>query len=162
MTVFVRSKKGPHGLPVPVVRTRAKRMLDAIDRASAELSIMLVDDATIHELNRTYRSVDRPTDVLSFAMSEGEFGAMDPDMLGDVIISVPTASRQAKRARRSPLDEVTFLLAHGLLHLVGYDHQTDDQERVMKRETRRLMAAAMIASTRPARASAVSPKRSTR
>lgn len=117
-------------------------MLHAIDRLDSELSIALVDDTVIHELNATYRGKDKPTDVLSFAMSEGEFGDLNPTVLGDVVISVPTARRQAKRSKREVFEEVTFLLAHGLLHLIGYDHGTDEEEREMKKQTRRLMQAA--------------------
>jgi probable rRNA maturation factor len=124
-------------------------MLHALDRLEGELSIMLVDDAVIQTLNASYRGKDKPTDVLSFAMGEGEFGDVNPAILGDVVISVPTAVRQAKRAKREVFDEVTFLLAHGLLHLLGFDHETDDQDREMKKETRRLMKAAL--DTRPVR-----------
>jgi len=124
-------------------------MLHALDRLDGELSIMLVDDAVIQTLNASYRGKDKPTDVLSFAMGEGEFGDVNPAILGDVVISVPTAVRQAKRAKREVFDEVTFLLAHGLLHLLGFDHETDEQDREMKKETRRLMKAAL--DTRPVR-----------
>jgi len=124
-------------------------MLHVLDRLEGELSILLVDDAVIQTLNASYRGKDKPTDVLSFAMSEGEFGDVNPAILGDVVISVPTAVRQAKRAKREVFDEVTFLLAHGLLHLLGYDHETDEQDREMKKETRRLMKAAL--DTRPIR-----------
>ena len=143
MPVFVRSQHGPHGISTPRLRTRARRMLHAIDRLDSELSIALVDDRIIQDLNASYRGKDKPTDVLSFAMSEGEFGDLNPGMLGDVVISVPTARRQAARSKREVFDEVTFLLAHGLLHLIGYDHETDDEEQEMKKETRRLMKAAL-------------------
>jgi probable rRNA maturation factor len=121
-------------------------MLRAIERDEGELSIMLVDDEVIRQLNGSYRGKDQVTDVLSFAMSEGEFGDVNPNVLGDVVISVPTARRQASRSKREVLDQVTFLLAHGLLHLVGYDHETDEHEREMKKETGRLMKAALDAS----------------
>ena len=116
-------------------------MLRALSRDEAELSVVLVDDEIIQQLNRDYRHKDRPTDVLSFAMSEGEFGALDPNMLGDVVISVPTAQRQADERRQELLDEITFLLAHGLLHLLGYDHQTDEEQAVMDAKTRELVEA---------------------
>ena len=132
MPILIRSQRGPHCIPVGPLRTRARRLLHAIGRTDGELSILLVDDSIIQSLNATYRDKDQPTDVLSFAMGEGEFGDLNPAVLGDVVISVPTARRQASRNRREPLDEVTFLLTHGLLHLVGYDHQTDEQEREMK------------------------------
>ena len=143
MPATIRSQKGPHPVSRHVLKTRAKRMLDAIGRPEAELSVVLVDDETIRSLNRDYRHRDTPTDVLSFAMAEGEFGAIDPNMLGDVVISVPTAQRQAQSRKHSLVDEVTFLLAHGLLHLTGYDHQTDEQEAVMNAETQRLVEASV-------------------
>ncbi len=124
------------------VRTRADRMLIALRMPDAELSILLCDDATIHELNRDYRNKDRPTDVLAFAMREGEGGELHPSLLGDVVISIETARRQAREHGRSIAAEVTQLLAHGLLHLLGYDHRTDEEDRVMRARTDVLFAAA--------------------
>jgi probable rRNA maturation factor len=126
------------------VKRRAEKMLAALGLTGAELSVALVDDAAIRALNRDYRRKDRPTDVLAFAMEEGEgaLAASGARVLGDVIVSIDTAARQARRRRRSLLDEWTMLLAHGLLHLVGYDHETDEEERVMTAKTRELEAAA--------------------
>lgn len=123
------------------VRRRAERMLAAIQRQEAELSVLLCDDATIHALNREYRGKDQPTDVLAFAMQEGEGPTLHPDLLGDVVISLETARRQAA-GKHSVVREVTFLLAHGLLHLLGYDHRDEDERRVMMALTDGLVAAA--------------------
>ncbi|AKX93350.1 rRNA maturation RNase YbeY [Neomoorella thermoacetica] len=96
----------------------------------AEVSLTLVDDAAIKELNRTYRGVDAPTDVLSFALEEkgpDEPAYADPGgdkLLGDIIISVPTAVRQAGEYGHSLARELAFLAVHGFLHLLGYDHDT--------------------------------------
>ncbi len=149
VVVSTRASKNP---PVRAseVRRRAERMLEALRMQKAELSILLCDDATIHELNRDYRKKDRPTDVLAFAMREGEGGALNPALLGDVVISLETARRQAREHRRSIVEEVTFLLAHGLLHLLGYDHQTDEQDRIMRARTDALCAAAVDRSRREA------------
>ena len=117
-------------------------MLAALRMSEAELSILLCDDPTIHELNRSFRDVDRPTDVLAFAMQEGEGGGLHPHLLGDVVISIDTARRQAREHSRSVAAEVTFLLAHGLLHLLGYDHRTDEEDRIMRARTDALCAAA--------------------
>ena len=106
------------------VRWRAEQMLAALRLPKAELSVLLCDDDTIHTLNRDYRHKDKPTD-------EGEGGGLNPDLLGDVVISLDTARRQAIAGGRTIASEVTILLAHGLLHLLGYDHQTDDEERRM-------------------------------
>lgn len=99
-----------------------------------EVSVSLVSDEEIHSLNRDYRGVDRPTDVLSFSMLEGsdvEVGAPLPQLLGDIVISGPTALSQAQEYRHSVKRELAFLLVHGFLHLVGYDHQTAEDEAKM-------------------------------
>jgi probable rRNA maturation factor len=116
-------------------------MLEHLRLSAVELSVALVDDDTMRSLNREYRSIDRTTDVLAFAMQEGE-GPRDQALLGDVVISVPTAKRQAKERGCSVSDEVTMLLAHGLLHLLGHDHVTKAEERRMKALTQELEAAA--------------------
>ena len=127
------------------MRRRAERMLAALRLEDAELSLLLCDDATIHELNRAYRGKDRPTDVLAFAMREGPDapGGEGPELLGDVVISLDTARRQAKDQGRTIIAEVTFLLGHGLLHLLGYDHRTPEEERRMHARTDALCAAAI-------------------
>jgi probable rRNA maturation factor len=148
--VVVRSQGGPHHLSLPTIRTRARRMLEAVDHADCELTVLLVDDDSMRELNKTWRGKDATTDVLSFAMREGEYAELNPQLLGDVVISVPTASRQASQARRTTIDEVTMLLAHGLLHLLGYDHQTPSTHRDMVRRTRLLVDAAIAGGKRHA------------
>ena len=153
------------------VRGLAERMLSEIELGHCELSVLLTDDAFIRTLNRDHRGKDRPTDVLAFPLeAEGEspkpkaarvgaasagkkrhqtrrgparnaFVVPSDGLLGDVIISLDTAARQARARGHSLLDEVRFLLAHGLLHLVGYDHRTDAEERTMNAMTERLVRA---------------------
>ncbi len=109
--------------------------LEAVGRP-AELSVLLVDDAAVQELNRTYRDTDAPTDVLSFSQVEGEeFAVPDGEArhLGDVIISVETARRQAEEYGLTLQDELAHLLVHGILHLLGYDHEVAAEEEVMRR-----------------------------
>ena len=101
----------------------------------AELSILLADDGVVRELNRTYRGTDAPTDVLSFAQGDGEAFAVPEGAaphLGDVVISVETARRQAAEYRQSLQDEVGHLLVHGILHLLGFDHEQPDDELIMR------------------------------
>ncbi len=125
------------------VRKRAEKMLAVLDLGAVELSVALVDDAAMRALNAAWRGYDRPTDVLAFALREGqELARARVEALGDVVISVPTAARQAKKQRRPLLAEVTMLLAHGLLHLLGYDHGTRAEEREMKAKTAELERAA--------------------
>ena len=125
------------------LRIAAERMLRALGLPRAELSILLCTDPEIHALNRDYRSKDKPTDVLAFALREGEAGHLAGDHLGDVVISVDTAARQAKDRGISLKIEATTLLAHGLLHLLGWDHQTDEEEERKKKETGRLVEPAV-------------------
>ena len=122
-------------------------MLRFLEREGAELSVLLTDDAYIHILNREHRGKDRPTDVLAFPQEpdgdEADLpGSPANQLLGDVVISLDTAQKQARSRRRPLLDEVSFLLAHGILHLVGYDHQDDEEEARMNAMTKRLMQAA--------------------
>ncbi|MEM1418747.1 MAG: rRNA maturation RNase YbeY [Myxococcota bacterium] len=124
------------------VRRRAERMLVALELPDAELSILLCDDETMRELNRDYRGKDRSTDVLAFAIREGAHGELAGDLLGDVVISLDTARRQAAESDRPIVAEVTFLLAHGLLHLLGHDHPTEAELRRMNALTDGLVAAA--------------------
>ena len=101
-----------------------------------EVDLRLTDDTVIHELNRDYRDKDRPTDVLAFAQREGEGPQPCPEVLGDLVISLDTAARQAKDGLYA---EVVFLAAHGLCHLLGYDHQDDEEEAVMNKRMARLL-----------------------
>jgi len=102
-----------------------------------EVSMRLCSDNEIHALNRDYRHMDRPTDVLAFSQREGEDEVFCPEVLGDIVISIDTAKRQAKSDLYS---EIIHLAAHGLCHLLGYDHQDDEQEAVMNRQVTRLIA----------------------
>jgi len=120
---------------------RAEAMLESLDLADAELSILLCDDGTIRKLNRRYRKKNKATDVLAFPMQEGPGPAAQPGLLGDVVISLPTATRQAAEHDRPIIQEVTFLLAHGLLHLLGYDHANRREVQDMKARTEGLLAA---------------------
>lgn len=88
-----------------------------------ELSITITGDRAIHRLNREYLGKDRPTNVISFSLQEGEFGQLACHALGDVVISADTAAQEAARAGWSPYERLVFLLLHGILHLCGYDHE---------------------------------------
>jgi probable rRNA maturation factor len=91
----------------------------------AELSVWLCDDETIRGLHAQYFGLDTPTNVISFAQNEGDYSEIDPEMLGDVVVSFETAGRDAAEAGCELDDEVSFLVIHGILHLVGYDHEGD-------------------------------------
>jgi rRNA maturation RNase YbeY len=104
------------------------------------LSVLFVGDRAMRTLNHTWRNKDRTTDVLSFPLREGRFLHIQPDMLGDIVISVPVAERQADEAGHSLAVELELLLVHGLVHLLGYDHeQGPGQARAMERKERQLL-----------------------
>ena len=123
--------------------------LKAHDAETCEVSVLLTDDVDIKHLNRDYRGIDAPTDVLAFAMRDGEDANVNPNLLGDLVISLETASRQVETsdqfsATHSSLKtemqlttsnsletEVALLAVHGVLHLLGYDHQTPEEATVM-------------------------------
>ena len=106
-----------------MLRRTLRKLLEALACQTCDLSVLLVDDAQIHRLNVRYRGVDAPTDVLAFAMRDGPCTHLHPQVLGDLVISAPTASRQAAARHRSLAEELTHLLIHGTLHLLGYDHE---------------------------------------
>ncbi len=98
--------------------------------------MVIVDDAQIREINRDYLQRDKPTNVISFAMQEGEGSGLNPLLLGDVVISSETAARDAGEAGLSFEHELVFLLLHGVLHLLGYDHERGSTEEAGRMEAR--------------------------
>jgi probable rRNA maturation factor len=138
--VVVTSRARRNGIRTADVRRDALRLLRLLDLQS-ELSVVLVDDAEMRRLNAAYRRIDKATDVLAFAMREGEGAELHPDVLGDVVISLDTAARQAASRRVPIADELRTLLTHGVLHLLGYDHERSPVEaRRMFRKQRELIA----------------------
>jgi probable rRNA maturation factor len=150
MPVRLTVLAGPHaGLDHKEVLRRARVVFRALQLGKAELSLVLTDDAEIHELNKTYRHKDRPTDVLAFAMREGEAGGdAASELLGDVIVSVETARKQARAGGHDLLSEVTMLMTHGILHLLGWDHETARKDALMRAETARLVSIATPRKTK--------------
>ena len=146
MQILIRK---PRAAPLDLrrVRSLARRLLRAENcPASSEVSILFTDDGEITGLNKAYRGEDQPTDVLAFSQIEGEpvpEEEGEEHLLGDVVISVDTAARQADELGHGLDEEIDVLVAHGILHLLGYDDQTPDakkemfarQERVLRAES---------------------------
>ncbi len=120
------------------LRKRGQAVLKAVGQSRSELSIALVDDSQIQSLNAEWRNRPRPTDVLSFSQIDGEFSDPHARLLGDVVISVETAAAQAAQRHRGLDDVVARLLIHGVLHLIGHDHEKDEEASRMQSEERRL------------------------
>lgn len=98
---------------------------------NVEFNIIFVDSKTIHEINKTYRNIDRVTDVISFALEDNKTIELDHRLLGDIYICIERAEEQAKEYGHSFLRELSFLTIHGLLHLLGYDHMEKEDEEIM-------------------------------
>ncbi len=138
MSVRLSGLRGLPALDRRRLRGRVQRMLRALEMPDAEISISLVDDSAISELNAAYRKKQGATDVLSFSLLEGEHSERRGALLGDVVVSLETAARQAARGGRSLDQEVMRLLIHGALHLLGHDHEHAGEARRMRAEERRL------------------------
>jgi probable rRNA maturation factor len=150
MGIFINQEFTVPGLDqatLDAVVSLTERVLKAYGRDTAEVGVTFTDEAAIHELNREYRGLDRPTDVLSFALEEGEGPALEnrdelqPELLGDIVVCLPLTVRQAEEYGHSFTQELLFLVVHGLLHLLGHDHQNEDEERRMSAEAERFLAA---------------------
>ena len=140
----------PENLAVPdgleaAVKLAAEKVAELYGLKNAEVSVTLTDDEHIHKLNREYRGVDRPTDVLSFALTESDEptveGGPETEILGDLILSVERVAAQAEEYGHSLKREAAFLTVHGMLHLLGYDHIKDEDREEMEAEQRTVMDA---------------------
>lgn len=108
-----------------------KHFLEDLEVSEAILSIILVDNKEIHEINKTYRNKDYPTDVISFALEDDKTMISPVRVLGDIFISLDKAHEQAEAYGHSFKRELSFLMIHGLLHLLGYDHESKEEEEIM-------------------------------
>ncbi len=162
MTLYIE-EEGSVVLPFDVKETAELIVKTALDCEEcpyeAEVNLLLTDDEAIHEMNREHRHIDRPTDVLSFPMIEYEIpgdlsgieesaDAFDPGtgelMLGDIVISVDRVIAQAEEYGHSVRREYAFLIAHSMLHLLGYDHMDEEERKVMEDRQREIMEKAGI------------------
>lgn len=100
----------------------------------SELSVTIVGDRSMRRLNRDYRGIDKTTNVLSFPMAEGDFSGLNPQLLGDVVISADTALREAEEQGISLFERLGFLLLHGILHVTGYDHERSGEKEAQRME----------------------------
>ncbi len=118
-------------------------LANALESQKTEVSLLLLDDSGIAELNQQYRNRSGPTDVLSFPMyTAEELRQLHPEILGDVVISLETAARQAEHAGCSLWEEMSRLLVHGILHLLGFDHENNAAgARAMRTQERRILKA---------------------
>lgn len=140
MGILIDNRQNSHRISLVKIRKKARVILDALGSPEAELSILFVDDAAIAQLNRQYLSRPGPTNVIAFAMRDGEFADVSPQLLGDVVISLDTAEREGNESGIGLEDRLDELLVHGILHLFGYDHEKNAAAaRVMAEKSTALM-----------------------
>ena len=113
-------------LPKNHLQDWISQVLTEVDREDFSVSLLFTDDERIKELNNNYRGKDMATDVLSFSQMEGEEFGFENHFLGDIVIAVPYVTEQARRLGHSVFEEVRYLILHGILHLMGYDHNEDE------------------------------------
>jgi metalloprotein, YbeY/UPF0054 family len=114
------------------IRTAILKILKILECADKEISINFVDDTKIKQLNKQYLGKDKATNVLSFSLREDEYGNINPQVLGDIVISVETAQKNAVYGNLTVDQEINFLIIHGLLHLLGYDHENTTKKETSK------------------------------
>ncbi len=140
MEVQIGNRQSIHRISKKKIRQTASVILNALGYPDAELSILIVDDQQIAQLNRQYLNREGPTNVIAFSMRQGQFSDIAPNLLGDVVISADNAHREAQNAGISMQTRFDQLLIHGTLHLLGYDHEnTEAEARKMEEKNNELL-----------------------
>ncbi len=129
-----------------MIQKKAQAILNALGCPNGELSLLIVDDPQIERLNKEYLQRNGPTNVIAFPMQTGEFADIAPQLLGDVVISIETAAREGEMAGSSLEDRIIQLLVHGILHLLGYDHEKSEDE-ALKMEAKSQELLKLLASS---------------
>jgi probable rRNA maturation factor len=141
MDILIDNQQTNQPIRTKAIQKKARAILNALDCPDGELSIVIVDDGRIAELNQTYLQHAGPTNVISFPMREGDFTQINPQMLGDVVISADTCAQEAEDAGISTENRLDQLLIHGILHLFGYDHvHSESEAKVMEAKSNELLA----------------------
>jgi probable rRNA maturation factor len=141
MDIQIDNQQTKQPIKAKAIQQKTRAILNALDCPDGELSIVLVDDVRIADLNRMYLQHTGPTNVISFPMREGDFSQINPQILGDVVISMDTCAREAEEAGMAMETRLDQLLIHGILHLLGYDHvHSESEARVMEARSNELLA----------------------
>jgi probable rRNA maturation factor len=142
LNITIVNRQRRHPVRRRSLRRAAEKILSGLGYCDSELSVVIVGDRAIRSLNRDYLGRDKPTNVISFAMQEGDFSGLNPQMLGDVLISADTAAREAEEGGETFEERLYFLLLHGILHLAGYDHERSGaaESRRMAMKERKMFA----------------------
>lgn len=140
MEILIEDRQDRYRIAHEEIEKKAKTILNALECPDGELSVLIVDDLEIARLNKTYLGRSGPTNVIAFPMRDGPFGQISPNLLGDVVISLDTAAREAQDASISVESRFEQLLIHGILHLFGFDHEkTSEQAKAMEIQEEQLL-----------------------
>ncbi len=134
MSIQIEDRQKKINVDLRRVRRLLSKIMKYLDCKDKEISLLFVDNDEMREINKRYLNRDYPTNVITFSLTEGEFGNINPGVLGDIIISVETALKDAEEAGIKFNDELEFLLIHGMLHLLNYNHENSSEEDVKKME----------------------------
>ena len=132
MSILIENRQKKISLDLPRIRRIMKTILNFVDRKGYEISLLFVDNEEIKDMNKRYLNRNYPTNVLSFSLSNGQYGNINPHVLGDIIISVEKALEDAGEADIELNDVIDFLMIHGVLHLLDYDHEGTSEAETLK------------------------------
>ena len=132
MKIQIENRQSLYKIDKRKIRGTVSGIFKILNCTNKEISIVLTDDETIKSLNHQYLGRNKPTNVISFSMQEGEYGNINPKIMGDVIISLETAQRDAAKGHLTFQQEIDFLLIHGILHLLGYNHENTSRKKAVE------------------------------
>ncbi len=134
MNIYIENDQSAVKLNIPLIEDICRSILIALNRKKGEVAVLFTNNKEIRVLNKKFRNIDKATDVLSFSQIEGDFPDINPDLLGDIVISAEKAKEQAEERGAEIIDEIAFLVIHGMLHLLGYDHLVSSEGKKAMRE----------------------------
>lgn len=132
MSILIENRQKKVNLDLQRIRRVMNKILNYVDRKDKEISLLFVDNEEIRDINKRYLNRDYPTNVISFSLTDGEYGNINPDVLGDIVISVEKAREDAGEAEIELNDAIDFLMIHGILHLLDYNHEDTSEIEALK------------------------------
>ncbi len=132
MSILIENRQKKLSLDLKRIRHIMSEILNYVDRNDNEISLLFVDNEEIRSLNKRYLNRDYPTNVISFSLTDGQHGNINPHVLGDIVISVEKAIEDAEEADIELNDEIDFLMIHGVLHLLDYNHEDTSETEAIK------------------------------
>jgi probable rRNA maturation factor len=132
MSILIENKQKKVSLDLQRIRRVMKKILNYVDRKDKEISLLFVDNEEIRDINNRYLNRNYPTNVLSFSLTDGQYGNINPHILGDIVISVEKAIEDSVEAEIELNDEIDFLMIHGVLHLLDYNHEDTSESEILK------------------------------